>query len=98
MYTDSSNWLLQAAVALLTDSWQAVALAERVLGLPAMSSGRAMVHDMFALGVSLGGVVLVMLLGLRGGGDDGREDARFGAGFARGAMVTAATWSLVVVV
>ncbi|KND86551.1 hypothetical protein TOPH_08812 [Tolypocladium ophioglossoides CBS 100239] len=103
---DVAPGILGAAIALLTDSWQAVALADRTLGFPPMPTGRAMAHDMFALGVSLGGLVSVLVLGLRGAEDewDDGQSVRHGVHggdrrrFARGTMVIVAVWSLAGVV
>ncbi|PHH91841.1 hypothetical protein CDD83_10091 [Cordyceps sp. RAO-2017] len=53
--------IVGAAVALLTDSWQMLALGDRQLGFPAMSPARAALHDTFSLAFSLGGVVMILL-------------------------------------
>lgn len=52
----------QSVIALLTDSWQTIALASPQLGFPCMSPARCMVHDMLSLGCSVAGAVLIMVV------------------------------------
>ncbi|KAL3954615.1 hypothetical protein ACCO45_010178 [Purpureocillium lilacinum] len=88
-----------------TPSWQAVALAEPQLGFPSMSPARCMVHDMFSLGVSLGGVVMVMLASVNVPDNDDTLQGASSTGsgvadqrFTQHRMLRASMWLLTVVV
>lgn len=50
---------------MLNDSWQMLAFADTSLGFEPIRAGRAVMHDIFALAVTLGGIVLMLLSGMQ---------------------------------
>lgn len=52
--------LLQSAIAILNDSWIVVAKLDRALGFNPLSPARAVLHDLFALAISVGGIVMIV--------------------------------------
>ncbi|PTB66145.1 hypothetical protein BBK36DRAFT_1200183 [Trichoderma citrinoviride] len=52
--------LVGSAIAILNDSWIVVANIDRALGFRQLSPARALLHDLFSLAVSLGGIVMII--------------------------------------
>ncbi|EHK21155.1 uncharacterized protein TRIVIDRAFT_70256 [Trichoderma virens Gv29-8] len=52
--------LVGSAIAILNDSWIVVAKLDRSLGFQPLSPARALLHDLFSLAISLGGIVMII--------------------------------------
>lgn len=48
---------------MLNDSWQMVASAERLADFPMLAPARLLLHDVFALVVTVGGILLLVFMG-----------------------------------
>lgn len=64
----------QAIIASFIDSWQAIALAGRRLGFLPIKPQRSFIYDLFALAVSLGGLVMALVSKATGSPADGDMD------------------------
>ncbi|TWU73201.1 hypothetical protein ED733_004397 [Metarhizium rileyi] len=58
--------IIGAVIALLNDSWQMVAFTDRSLGLEPMKPHRTLMHDIFSLAITLGGIVLMVVSNVQG--------------------------------
>lgn len=56
---------LGIAVAMLTDSWEMIAQLDPTYNFPPMKAPRAVMHDLFSLAVSVGGLMLMLFSNLR---------------------------------
>ncbi|KAM0253900.1 hypothetical protein ACHAQJ_007075 [Trichoderma viride] len=52
--------LVGSAIAILNDSWIVVAKLDRALGFRPLSPARALLHDLFSLAISLGGIIMII--------------------------------------
>ncbi|KAL7943342.1 hypothetical protein V8C42DRAFT_346796 [Trichoderma barbatum] len=52
--------LVGAGISILNDSWIVAAKLDRALGFNPLSPARALLHDLFALAISLGGIVMII--------------------------------------
>ncbi|KAL6909245.1 hypothetical protein GGI43DRAFT_172181 [Trichoderma evansii] len=52
--------LVGSAIAILNDSWIVVAKLDRAFGFNPISPARALLHDLFSLAISLGGIVMII--------------------------------------
>ncbi|KAF4580829.1 protein kinase-like protein [Ophiocordyceps camponoti-floridani] len=66
--------LLAAVIALLTDSWQMMALGDPQFRLPPLTAARVTIHDAFCLGLSMGDIIMILLLKFRGDYKDSTLD------------------------
>merc|ERR1712000_109446 len=57
--------LLGVAVAMLTDSWEMIAQLDPTYNFPPMKPPRAVMHDLFSLVVTVGGLMLMLFSDLR---------------------------------
>ncbi|QLI63643.1 uncharacterized protein G6M90_00g017220 [Metarhizium brunneum] len=97
--------IIGAVIALLSDSWQMVAFADRRLGVAPTKPHRTLMHDVFSLAVTLGGVALMLVSNVPGG--EGRDPASHagdegpGAGgiaLRRSTMAWLGLWLLTVII
>ncbi|KAG8414622.1 hypothetical protein J3459_014211 [Metarhizium acridum] len=97
--------IIGAVIALLNDSWQMVAFADRSLGVASMGPHRTLMLDVFSLAVSLGGVVLMLVFNVQGkevhelarhAGEEGEGDGG-GTTFHRSTMAWLGLWLLTVI-
>lgn len=105
---------LQSAIAILNDSWIVVAKLDRALGFNPLSPARALLHDLFALAISLGGIVMIIFsrytyqadgfAALESDsspqitGSAGETDVISREGFSQNKMLSVAVWMLTAVV
>lgn len=105
---------MQAAIAILNDSWIVVAKLDRGLGFHPLSPARALLHDLFALAISLGGIVMIIFSRYTYQADGfaaldsdsspqitgavGEPDVISREGFSQNRMLAVAVWTLTSVV
>lgn len=51
--------LMGSAIAMLNDSWEVVALTDTWQTLPRLSTSRRVLHDLFSLALSVGGIIMM---------------------------------------
>lgn len=97
--------MVGVAMALLNDSWQMLSIANRAVGFAPLSPQRAMLHDMVAMAICMGGLVLVIFTGTSPDTTDASYDVRYaldnaqyGAAFTLRRLMNAAHWFLVGVI
>ncbi|KAL6804952.1 hypothetical protein GGI42DRAFT_306877 [Trichoderma sp. SZMC 28013] len=106
--------LVGSAIAILNDSWIVVAKLDRALGFNPLSPARALLHDLFALAISLGGIVMIIFsrytypadgfAALESDsspqitGSAGEVDVISREGFSQNKMLSIAVWMLTAVV
>jgi hypothetical protein len=104
----------QSAIAILNDSWIVVANIDRALGFQQLSPARALLHDLFSLAVSLGGIVMIIFSRYSDAADGfaaldsdsapqvtaaaGQTDVISREGFSQVRMMAIAVWLLTAVV
>ncbi|ETS01911.1 hypothetical protein M419DRAFT_80298 [Trichoderma reesei RUT C-30] len=106
--------LVGSAIAILNDSWIVVANIDRALGFQQLSPARALLHDLFSLAVSLGGIVMIIFSRYSDAADGfaaldsdsapqvtaaaGQTDVISREGFSQVRMMAIAVWLLTAVV
>lgn len=56
---------LQSVIALLNDSWEMIANADPTRNFTPLSAPRAVLHDLFSMGVCMGGLILLLFADIR---------------------------------
>ncbi|KAL7819549.1 hypothetical protein V8C44DRAFT_355037 [Trichoderma aethiopicum] len=106
--------LVGSAIAILNDSWIVAASIDRALGFQQLSPARALLHDLFSLAVSLGGIVMIIFSRYSDAADGfaaldsdaapqvtaaaGQADVISREGFSQVHMMAIAVWLLTAVV
>ena len=66
---------MQSLIAMLNDSWEVASLLDKSeVGFPRLTSGRKVLHDLFALAIGLGGIIMMWVSNLNFGNPDGQTD------------------------
>ena len=88
---------------MLNDSWQMVASAERLEDFPMLAPARLLLHDVFSLVVTIGGILLLVFIATDGEDRDRLGDELKSTAseeddeFSKEVMIRKAIWFMVAV-